>query len=701
MPDRRVEYRIYRGLGLTIIVGFVALVIVVISAFQYRMHGPLPRTSGRIIATGLDRPVTVIRDRIGAPHVFADTAHDLFFASGYVQAQDRLFQLDLWRRTAEGRLAEWFGPSAAGEDRLARAIGFDRQARADLERLRDESRAAVSAFAEGVNAFVSGRQGPLPVEYKSLGGFEPWRVEDTLAIVRAADYARSGDRRLELLRAALAAERGEAITDELLPGGDDAARRMMQMFSGDTAGISRLELLEWDGQFRARLGASDDASQAWVVDGTMSASGAPILANNLNLGLTLPAPWYELQLSGAGYDVAGAVIPGTPAPFVGRNRAGAWAAGPAMSIHWMGPEPSDPIGPGLAAARATNGDEFRAAVKRITWPAQTWLWADTAGNISAITAGSTAPAEINPSSHYLIAGGQSDRIAFLLSAKSSGLTAADMARIQTDARSSRAERLLPVFMSVLSAGRSKDLWDRAWRQLSSWDGTMAADQAAPLIFAKIYSRAFRLTYEDEMSPELYDFFKDEPAAQNAFDAALIQDDSPFFDDRRTEAHEDRDAIIAHAFDLALEDLTAKCGPRMSAWAWGADHQLKLVHPLAEAPGLRATARFFKVNPIPRPVPGDAHSINQSAYAIGNDFTVTSGPGLRHVVDLGRDLELKYSYPGGQSGQPSAAHYADLVRPWLAGELSPLALDRPQIVVHAASRVVLEPPSAGNAHAPRP
>ncbi|RLC56346.1 MAG: penicillin acylase family protein, partial [Chloroflexota bacterium] len=182
-----------------------------------------PQTDGRIRAEGLQAEVTIIRDSWGIPHIYASNTHDLFFAQGYVHAQDRFWQMEFWRRIGSGRLAEILGESALDSDRFIRTLGWHRTAARELELLGEEERAVLEAYAEGVNAYIFTHRGRLGLEFTFLGltGVEfepePWTPFNTITWAKVMAWDLGGNRSDELLRAHIAARLGTPAVAELMP----------------------------------------------------------------------------------------------------------------------------------------------------------------------------------------------------------------------------------------------------------------------------------------------------------------------------------------------------------------------------------------------------------------------------------------------------------------------------------------------------
>lgn len=278
---------------------------------------------GELTADGLEESVEVIRDRWGVPHIYARNEHDLFFAQGYVQAQDRLWQMEECRRMAQGTLAEVLGPEALASDRLARTLGFGRAARAGWQGLEEETRARLEAYAQGVNAYLSAPGRRLPIEFALLGlEPTPWQPEDTLAWAGLHAWSQQSGWQAEVTRARLVSAVGPERAAALDPAIGEAPLADSQLVG--LAAFQEPLLLEGvDQPWPWAAGAS--GGLAWAVDGSRTASGGPILAAAPRTPVQMPTLWYEMHLVGGGYDVAGATLPGMPGVVIGRNRALAWA----------------------------------------------------------------------------------------------------------------------------------------------------------------------------------------------------------------------------------------------------------------------------------------------------------------------------------------------------------------------------------------
>src|SRR5215212_5465050 len=290
------------------------------------LRRPLARTSGKLSLPGLGAPVHVLRDRWGVPHIYARNTTDLFMAQGYVHAQDRLWQMELQRRTGLGRLAEVFGPIALDTDRFVRVLGFNRVVRREAEALEGEARAVVDAYVRGVNAFIAQNARRLPIEFTLLRlRPEPWQAEDVLVWAKMMALNLSRDWMTDLLRARIVAAIGPeraALLEPQYPPTHPLTIPLGVRY-GDTIGADALRMAAAAAPFTGNS-AAGQGSNAWAVNGARSASGRPLLASDPHLLLQVPSLWYENHLSGGDIHVTGASIPGIPCVVIGHNERIAW-----------------------------------------------------------------------------------------------------------------------------------------------------------------------------------------------------------------------------------------------------------------------------------------------------------------------------------------------------------------------------------------
>ncbi|MFN7778336.1 MAG: penicillin acylase family protein [Betaproteobacteria bacterium] len=336
--------------------------------------GSLPEHDGAVAVPGLERRATIFRDAHGVPTIEAPTEAAALFALGYAHAQDRLWQMEFNRRLAQGRLAEILGPAAVSTDKVIRTLGLYRHAQATVAAMDAPERALAEAYAAGVNAYLQTRRGPLPPEFwlTRTPAPAPWTPVDSAAWtgVMAWDLS-SASTRFELNRLRLAAHFTREEIDEFRPPSPNvplaAVADFVQMYRtmgliGAAAGARGAdarptELTSRNAEpsevCRSRESGNPEAattwlpafagmttcpdslvtgfgageglgSNNWVVAGSRSASGAPLLANDPHLGMTTPSVWYFARLQAPGLDVFGATMPGVPYVILGRNRNVAW-----------------------------------------------------------------------------------------------------------------------------------------------------------------------------------------------------------------------------------------------------------------------------------------------------------------------------------------------------------------------------------------
>ena len=287
----------------------------------------LSQTSGKLVSAGLKEPVDVLRDRWGVAHIYAKNEHDLFFAQGFVVAQDRLFQMEMWKRAGEGRLAEVLGPSAVKRDINARLLRYRGDMKKEYESYSADTEAILQAFTDGINAEMSSltaKGGPgLPIEFQ-LAGFqpEPWRPEDCLN--RMAAFSMTGNAFSELRDAELIAKLGVDRASAVLSL--DPKVKLDPAPGVDFAGLNPSLLQNLVGS-DVRIEFPSDASRGsnnWTVSGALTSTGKPILANDPHRVMALPSLRYIVHLVAPGWDVIGAGEPGLPGVALGHNQHIAW-----------------------------------------------------------------------------------------------------------------------------------------------------------------------------------------------------------------------------------------------------------------------------------------------------------------------------------------------------------------------------------------
>ena len=300
-----------------------------------------PASSGERRVPGISAPVAIDRDAKGIPTIRAATPEDAFFGLGYAHAQDRLWQMEFQRRIGSGRLAEILGPSLVETDRFLRTVGFRRAAEAGWPALSPVTHRVLEAYAAGANAFLAAERA-RPVEFRLLRiGAEPFTPIDSLTWAKMMAWDLGANARDEIRRsrltAALGPERARALFPEvpaeptILRDEEWQAAAPAALGGAPAATPSRAASRRWqrlDAAFSLLdplgFGGEELGSNSWVVAGSRTASGKPLLANDPHLGLRAPSVWYLARLEAPGLSVAGATLPGVPGVIIGHNARIAW-----------------------------------------------------------------------------------------------------------------------------------------------------------------------------------------------------------------------------------------------------------------------------------------------------------------------------------------------------------------------------------------
>jgi penicillin amidase len=295
-----------------------------IAVWYQLFRRPLPRASGRFRLSGLEAPVQVLRDRHGVPHIRARGSIDLAFALGLCHGQDRLWQLEFFRRATAGRMAEFAGADALHVDRLTRTLGLRRTAERDAGGISPGLRARLDAYAAGINAAIDTARA-LPIEFQILRlEPEPWTAIDLLASAKLMALGLSTNWEMELLRAQLIRHAGAEHTSRLEPRYPPG--HPVVVSPGEPYGGSGEDLFAQIERVKNDLGLTAHAagSNNWVVSGERSVTGNPLLACDPHLSTTIPCLWYEADLHCDEYHVRGATLPHSPDVVYGQTPYAAW-----------------------------------------------------------------------------------------------------------------------------------------------------------------------------------------------------------------------------------------------------------------------------------------------------------------------------------------------------------------------------------------
>ncbi|MFN8195764.1 MAG: penicillin acylase family protein [Nocardioidaceae bacterium] len=380
-PDSRGWWQTFRSLPGPVrwtsygAAGLVLLLVVAVVTTVVFVRRPFPQTTGTIEIPGLEGTVEVLRDDHGIPQVYADSTHDLMMAQGYVHAQERFFEMDLRRHVTSGRLSELFGESTLETDKVIRTLGWRRIAEQEVALVSPETRSALQSYADGVNAYLDTHSPTrIALQYTVLRAsgldYAPadWTPADSLAWLKAMAWDLEGSSWIERLRVLLGVNHTPAEVAQILGGypydehrpivaggvvvdgrfrAEGAARAESvgrpAFRPGERRALTEVERAV--GRVPALLGRGDGiGSNSWVVDGEHSATGAPILANDPHLGVSMPGIWVQMGLhcrtvsEDCPLDVAGFTFSGFPGVIIGHNADIAWGftnLGPDVSDYYL------------------------------------------------------------------------------------------------------------------------------------------------------------------------------------------------------------------------------------------------------------------------------------------------------------------------------------------------------------------------------
>src|SRR3954470_13272905 len=335
-----------RSAPLRIVFWLLLIVLVVFGGLGgyafYAAHSALPQLDGRLQVNGLTAVVTVTRDSHGMPTIDAATLEDLFFAQGYVTAQDRLWQMDMMRRFGSGELSEILGEETLKLDREQRILGLRAAAKKSFDLATPREHAFFEAYARGVNAYIDHARKHLPIAFRILGyAPKPWTPQDSIVIanqmVKDLNYHYFFD---ALAREKILAKLGPELTAELYVNQswhDRPPAVMREDLSQHVSDSNNSEDDEGDedspdnGVTRNRVAPVTlpeippvNGSNDWVISGAHTVTGKPLLSNDMHLGHQMPSLWYEAHLRSGALDVAGVTLPGMPYVIVGHNQRIAW-----------------------------------------------------------------------------------------------------------------------------------------------------------------------------------------------------------------------------------------------------------------------------------------------------------------------------------------------------------------------------------------
>lgn len=618
---------------------------------------PMPDTSGTVSLTGLDGTVTVSRDRHGIPSIAAGTAEDLFFAQGYVHAQDRFHEMDVRRRVAGGTFSTLVGHRGDDVDRITRALDLRGAAERELRHLPAVSRRALDAYTRGVNAYIVGKSGSaLSLEYaaKSLIGrdYRPdlWTPLDSVGWARLLSWDLDRSVTDEIDRALIARNMPSARVGELYPGyrmSDSIAMR--STWFEPAVDVKRLQRL------RDAVATVPRVTGLPTTVGTMARverpkTGGPILTSSVAASISLPSPWYQIRLrcvevtKACPYDVGGVSLSGMPGVVVGHNRRVAWGFGPALpstaqlalvprnkkttssvvarlssgakvTLEWKPEAERSNLSGLLALNRVRDEEGVEDAADRLALPFAL-VWADSSGGVGQVPSEPephVAPTERSPLADLLV------------------------------------PSLLPVEVSTQFAEQGKDT-------LRTWNREMSAGVPASTYFAAVWRNVLALTFHDELPKAQW------PDGSSRWMVVirylLANPSADWWDNLSTPSTvERRDDILRQAMEDARDELTRIRARDVEQWDWSDLHAAPLRNPTL-------SGWLFERGPVE--VDGSNDTIEATAWDAADGYTAVTAPAARLVMHVAAPDSSRWVVSTGASGHTFSDHYTDQVDLWAAG-----------------------------------
>jgi penicillin amidase len=703
------------GIIALLVLGFAANI-----ALGMRVHA---RETGTISGLRLRAPVAVLRDDRGVPHILARNEHDLFFAQGYVEGSDRLFQMDLLRRFILGELAEVYGARALATDETERAIPVRAIVQAQWLRLDVRSREILGAFSDGVNAAIE--REPLPVEFRILAYRPaPWTPRDSLAVAMVTVLDLIDDWNAIGRRDAAYRRGGLALLNARFPFTDPCYDAPV------TTGLERIAPGPKCERHAATLGRelSDVrlpiGSNEWAAGANRGLHRRALLANDPHLALQMPGVWYLLDLRAPDFHAAGATLPGCPAIVLGHTDRVAWGAtdGTVTSLSaYLPPRRLDPSGWqserfSVRFARGATKKYYRTASEfgtsttdgrfvLVRWnayddpvtPAETFIDLNRATSIEAATA--TLSRYPGPTQNFVLAD-TSGRVAYVLAGQIPNdpvrgrwlHPATDLTHRYPAIRFDRLPKVAP--------SRDAVVWTANNKMYGSGYTVALSPQFAPPYRAYRIAQLLRArrTYDvdyfaamqmDALSLAERELAGDLAPAMRARDASLAGQLAAW------NGEMDGDSTIATVVEGLRVSLTDRHSGRMPTLLGGGrvrPEDLRAVGVPSPAPW-RIAGSVPVFHPLSSLGIGFLDGVTLAGY--GDALTLhVQYPGysqsFRAVWDVGNWDAGGITLPQGESGEPGSGHYTDEATAWMQGRLWPLPFSDGAVQSTAAQRETLSP-----------
>jgi acyl-homoserine lactone acylase PvdQ len=649
----------------------LALALVASVAGAYLFWRAMPAYSGSERLPGLSAEVHVWRDSHGVPHIFAASRDDAARALGYLHASERLFQMELSRRVGQGRLAEVFGADRLGVDKFIRTLGLYREAESSFAALPPWAQKRLEAYSDGVNAFLDTHKNALPPEFLIVGDVpEPWKPADSLVWGKLMALQLSANYEFEALRAHLLEKLGPEQAQWMFPGvkPGDPITTLPALNPSHASGESI------EDEIGALTGIGRGASNEWVVSGSRTVTGKPILATR-----------HGPVLSDVSKDLGGLAGPGK-----------------AIALAFTGLGDSDTTEEAIMRLDvARNWSDFLDAMRVAQTPTQNVVYADVSGDIGFFSPGlvplrksgdgltpvdgasgafdwiGVVPFDQLPQLH-------NPEIGFVFNANNANVSEdrqstfsqdweedfrarriqqffdttdkhslETSAAMQADRLSLAAKALLPFIATIAP---SDERARQAQAMLASWNAVMDKDRPEPLIFTAFLGALHEILLDDKTGLKI--------EVLGPFDATALVSlmrDHPSWCDAPDKPDPDCRKALGRALDEALALLVRRDGADMSRWRWGAEHVAPLTHAVYSQIPL-----LDRLSDLSVPSGGGFYTLDRGGgfeTPQQEPFARTHGPGFRGLYDLADPERSRFMIATGESGHIFSPHYRDLVPLW--------------------------------------
>jgi len=787
-----------------ILLGLIVLVLLIVIIGYIYLQNTKPDYVGELTLAGLKEPVEVLYDDYGVPHIYAQNEEDAYYALGYVHAQDRLFQMEMMRRAAGGRLAEVLGPDLLKTDKLFRTLGINKFAREHVEKYLSADTAdfqkAAHAYQKGINQFI--KTGMTPLEFSIMG--IPKEEFTPTDIYLAAGFVAFGfaeglrvDPILEKIRSELG---NEYLKDLAVQTPANAS--IIKNFNGSVKTNTNDSLISFLSDAFEKIPVPLlQGSNGMVIAGNRTASGFPLLANDTHIGYSQPAVWYEAQLEYPGFRFYGHHMAGIPFGLIGQNNFCSWGItmfenddidffneefddngkvkykGEWIDITWrkeiikikgqvdleivipetphgsiindvidftgedkpvalswlLNQNQNQALESAYGWSHSKNFSEFEKVTPLFSSPGINVMYGDVDGNIAwwAVAKLPIRPAHaaskffldgssgkddylgfydfsknphaVNPPWGYVYsANNQPDsvdgvlypgyyyprsragRIEELISQEKKW-TMEDIKAIDLDVTSRMHADIAHEISSILkSINRSE--FNFITTQLETWNGEHQADQITPTLYNNILSQIMHKAMADEISDKAFEALAATSVMKNSYEQFIKNENSPWWDNKKTEQKETRTAIVEEATQKTIEILSGILGKNPADWKWGKIHTLTHKHALDAVKPLR---NFFNVGRFE--MSGGSEVINNQSFRLDTtgNFSINMGPALRKITDFNNIENGITISPTGQSGNVMSKHYSDQAEMFATGKFRKMLMNREEIKSKATT-LLLKP-----------